>query len=83
MKFSQSVRNPQAGPQPTGPTGAPTAPNQAGAASLNPTSNKNFVATLASAEPGQQKQLIGEQLYRAIFNTYPEYAGKITGKEQC
>ncbi len=75
MKFNQTVRNPPAGSQTTVPTGAPTVPNQAS----NPASNKTFVATLAQAEPNQQKQLIGEQLYRAIFNTYPEYAGKITG----
>ncbi len=79
MKFNQSVRNPPAGSQVTVPTGPPTANNQSGGASLNTAGNKTFVAQLAQAEPNQQKQLIGEQLYRAIYSTYPEYAGKITG----
>ena len=35
---------------------------------------------LTSAEPHQQKQIIGEHLYRQIFNMYPQLAGKITGE---
>ena len=34
---------------------------------------------LTSAEPHQQKQIIGEHLYRKIYNMYPQLAGKITG----
>ena len=34
---------------------------------------------LTSAEPHQQKQMIGEHLYRKIYNMYPQLAGKITG----
>ena len=35
---------------------------------------------LTSAEPHQQKQIIGEHLYRKIYSMYPQLAGKITGK---
>ena len=34
---------------------------------------------LTSAEPHKQKQIIGEHLYRKIYNMYPQLAGKITG----
>lgn len=34
---------------------------------------------LASAPPGQQKQMIGEALFPKIRNLQPEMAGKITG----
>ena len=33
---------------------------------------------LTSAKPHQQKQIIGEHLYRKIYNMYPQVAGKIT-----
>ena len=79
MQFNQSVRNPPAGSQV--PAGGPAVPGQGSAAQLNPTGQtNNFVAQLTKADPGQQKQLIGEQLYRAIYNTYPDQAGKITGR---
>jgi len=34
---------------------------------------------LASANPQEQKQMLGERLYPLINNIYPEWAGKITG----
>lgn len=34
---------------------------------------------LASANPGQQKQMLGEKLYPAVSRLQPELAGKITG----
>ena len=34
---------------------------------------------LTTAEPHQQKRIIGEHLYRKIYNMYPQLAGKITG----
>lgn len=35
--------------------------------------------SLTQAEPMQQKQIIGEHLYRQIFAIHPELSGKITG----
>ena len=82
MQFNQSVRNPPAGSQV--PAGGPAVPGQGSTAQLNPTGQtNNFVAQLTKADPSQQKQLIGEQLYRAIFSTYPDQAGKITGVCAC
>lgn len=78
MKFNQTVRNPPGGSQGPVPGGAPSGPNQGGP-QLNTAGNQKFVSHIAQSEPGQQKQLIGEQLYRAIYQTYPEQAGKITG----
>jgi polyadenylate-binding protein len=34
---------------------------------------------LASAQPVDQKQMLGERLYPHIQNMYPDLAGKITG----
>lgn len=34
---------------------------------------------LAAAEPGDQKQMLGERLYPLIANMHPTDAGKITG----
>ena len=36
-------------------------------------------ATLASASPEQQKQLLGERLFPQVAALQPELAGKITG----
>lgn len=80
MQFNQSVRNPPAGSQV--PAGGPAVPTgQTSGTQLNPPGQQtnNFLNQLTKADPNQQKQLIGEQLYRAIFNTYPDQAGKITG----
>ena len=38
-----------------------------------------ILAELTQADPQQQKQIIGEHLYRAIMQMHPEKAGKITG----
>lgn len=67
---------PQARPGQMGAPGgmAPGAgqPRQEGGAAL--TAQK-----LASAPPGMQKQMLGEQLYPAVSRLQPELAGKITG----
>ena len=34
---------------------------------------------LMSMDPHKQKQIIGEHIYRKIYNMYPQLAGKITG----
>ena len=43
------------------------------------TRTTDIVQMLAQADPQQQKQIIGEQLYRQIYTMHPEPAGKITG----
>lgn len=77
MKFSQSARN-QPGPPavPSVPGGAAATP-ATGNAQAAPTTD--IVQLLAQSEPQQQKQIIGEQLYRQIYTLHPEPAGKITG----
>ena len=72
MKFSQSVRNQPAPPNAQAPNATPAAGNV-------PTPATDIVQMLAQAEPQQQKQIIGEQLYRQIYTMHPEPAGKITG----
>lgn len=73
MKFNQTVRN-----QPAPPTAqAPPAP---AAGNVQTTPVTDIVQLLAQSEPQQQKQIIGEQLYRQIFTLHPEHAGKITGE---
>lgn len=78
MKFNQSARNqpapPTASQVPPGPTAAPAA-----SGAIPAPNTENFVQVLAQAEPQQQKQLIGEQLYRQIYTLHPELTGKITG----
>lgn len=82
MKFNQSARNQPAPPatnvQPPAPVtvtaGAPPS------ASGNAPDSTNFVQLLAQADVQQQKQLIGEQLYRQIYALHKDLAGKITGK---
>merc|ERR1711988_1701215 len=37
------------------------------------------LSALANASPDDQKQMLGEQLFGLIHNSYPELAGKITG----
>ena len=34
---------------------------------------------LASAQPQEQKRMLGERLYPLIFSMHPKQAGKITG----
>jgi polyadenylate-binding protein len=36
-------------------------------------------ASLAAADPDQQKQMVGEHLYPKIAARQPDFAGKITG----
>lgn len=81
MKFNQTARNQPAPPAtaqvPSGAGGVAAAP----AAGTGPGAggSDNFVQLLAQAEPQQQKQIIGEQLYRQIYTLHPELTGKITG----
>lgn len=80
MKFNQTVRNqpaqPTASQVPSVPAGVTAAP-VAGAVQTTPTTD--IVQLLAQSEPQQQKQIIGEQLYRQIYTLHPDHAGKITG----
>ena len=39
----------------------------------------DFLAQVAKAEPNDQKQIIGEQLFPLIREVEPQRAGKITG----
>ena len=85
MKFNQTARN-----QPAPSTAAPVAAavpgpvaaatnNAATGAPAGPAPTDNFVQVLAQSDPQQQKQIIGEQLYRQIYSLHNELAGKITG----
>lgn len=76
MKFNQSVRN-QPPPVAQVATGPATA--QPGAQAAGATPSENLVGMLTAAEPQQQKQIIGEHLYRQIFSMHPDLSGKITG----
>lgn len=79
MKFNQSARNQPAQPAAQVPSGPAGVTAQA-ATTTGPTPNTdNFVQLLAQSEPQQQKQLIGEHLYRQIYSLHPDLAGKITG----
>lgn len=78
MKFNQSVRNQPPPVAPAVQSGPATA--QPGAPAAGATPSDNLLGMLTSAEPQQQKQIIGEHLYRQIFNMHPELSGKITGK---
>lgn len=78
MKFNQSVRNqppPVAAAVASGPATA-----QPGAPAAGATPSDNLLGMLTAAEPQQQKQIIGEHLYRQIFSMHPDLSGKITGK---
>jgi polyadenylate-binding protein len=72
VKFTSSARNPPGPPlqtqvPPTQPDVAPDHPSQA------------LLASLAQATTQQQKQIIGEHLYREIYSMHADLAGKITG----
>ena len=81
MKFNQTVRNQ---PPPVAPPTVASGPaaTQPGAAAAGTTPSENLVGMLTAADPQQQKQIIGEHLYRQIYSMHPELSGKITG-EQC
>mmetsp|Transcript_4970 Transcript_4970/g.10452 ORF Transcript_4970/g.10452 Transcript_4970/m.10452 type:complete len:753 (+) Transcript_4970:197-2455(+) len=79
IKFNQQARNQPnggpGGPMPGGAMGMPEGggmPAPGGVAPLTP-------ATLANADEGMQKNMIGERLYPLIAASQPELAGKITG----
>lgn len=75
MKFNQSARNQ---PAPPAASQIPAGPTTASGA-IPPQTAENFAQVLAQSEPQEQKQLIGEQLYRQIYTLHPELTGKITG----
>lgn len=56
----------------------PSARTMQGSSPGLPTSQE-FLQVLTSSGPQQQKQLIGEELYRLIFPLHADLAGKITG----
>ena len=73
MKFTPSVRNP---PVPPPQSQVPqTQPDLS--ADYHP--QQNLLASLTQSTPQQQKQIIGEHLYREIYAMHPDLAGKITG----
>merc|ERR1712008_379158 len=70
---NMGMKGAPAGPQPGGPMQQPR-PAQP------PRNDQALTAQkLASAPPGMQKQMLGEQLYPAVSRLQPELAGKITG----
>lgn len=76
MKFNQTVRNP---PPPVAPAVASGPAAQPGPAATGATPSENLLSVLTAANPQEQKQIIGEHLYRQIFSMHPELSGKITG----
>ena len=78
MKFKQTVRNQPPSVVPTVVSGL--AATQPGAAAASATPSENLVSMLTSAEPHQEKQIIGEHVYRQIYSTHPKPSGKITGE---
>ena len=70
------------------PTATPVAPAVPGPVTASPnveasgptgTTPTDFVQVLAQSDPQQQKQIIGERLYRQIHSLHSDLAGKITG----
>jgi len=64
----------------------PVTPNAAGGIAANASQTINVpgqepltTGMLASAQPQEQKQMLGERLYPLISGMHPEWAGKITG----
>jgi len=75
-KFTPNVRNPgQVVPLPHG-----IIQQQMPQATLHIQGQEPLTASmLASAQPQEQKQMLGERLFPLIQNMYPDLAGKITG----
>ena len=71
------MQMPQQMPQP--PAGAPPAARPPAAATPQAALEPLTTASLASANPTSQKNMIGERLYPLIHQSQPELAGKITG----
>lgn len=44
--------------------------------------SQQLLASLTQSTPQQQKQIIGEHLYREIYGMHADLAGKITGRER-
>lgn len=86
IKFNQQARNAGANAMPTTQPQMPPPPQQqaappaAGNAPPPPSPNEPLTAaSLASATPEMQKNMIGERLYPLIHLSQPDLAGKITG----
>lgn len=81
VKFTSQARNQNAGPMPGMIPAQPGMMGPGGAMPLPvPPQKMDFSeALLATQDPVQQKNMIGEKLYPLIFNRQPELAGKITG----
>lgn len=94
MKFTNQARNqnaqpgPMPGMIPSQQGGAPqqmpglqpaAGQPQGGQAPANPAKLSFSDALLATTDPIQQKNMIGEKLYPLIYEVQPEQAGKITG----
>ena len=78
MKFSQGVRNQPPSVAPPVASGPST--TQPGVQASGATPSENLIGMLTAADPQQQKQIIGEHLYRQIFTMHSDLAGKITGR---
>ena len=77
MKFTPGARNP---PVPPPQAQVPQAQQEVPADS-HP--SQQLLASLSAATPQQQKQIIGEHLYREIYAMHSDLAGKITGVCVC
>lgn len=86
-KFNEQARNQRPGQpvpgQPAAPMPAaqqmPPAPPAQAPAPAAPANQPLTLSALAAADPGAQKNMIGERLYPLIAGSEPELAGKITG----
>ena len=79
MKFSQSACNQPAAPAANIPLPVAIAAGASATATATGGDSSAFVQLLTELDSQQQKQLIGEQLYKQIYTLHKELAGKITG----